>query len=709
MLITVREFRQTIQDDINGLVQRLQSITGRYGDEEANAWRISLPKIAKVFASPALSDLHLYFGDRGNLSLEYRLPGASSWCDLVLLGKNGGGCSAVVVELKNWVTRGDQPGPREGLMVRQGQVALHPSDQVKGYRNYCQHFHSAVLEIGAQVHGCVFFTGDVTYRTYLMPPNDKLAEEYPCFSSLKEDDVEQRFPAFLENKIREPNETFALSFEKGRYRQDRNFVLQVAKILLKGEKAPLELLDRQRLAYSECLSKVEEIISKEELDKRHVIIVDGPPGSGKSIIAAKVWANLVEHPVIKRLAEEDDDRGVVMTTTSQSQNSNWRSLFKEIDPEAAGIVIKANEYIPCSTHDVGKWKKEYPDLLGPAEEWRKNLPVIYNLKKGDIRTPDKNLLVSVVDEAHALINPEHSDARGQFGFAVQAGPQGYHIIRSSVVSIFFADVNQSFRERETTTIPDIKTWAAELDAEVTEISLAGSQFRCGGSSEYVDWVEKLLEGDRSSAVQSAELWKNKVECRLFKSIFEMENALREKINQGHQARFVASYARPWKTKECSMPHYLAPDKMDFHIRTTNLKGELEHWSRIWNYTPDTDYTLFIKAPEGTPMGNDPLSEVGCPYAVRGFDFDYIGVLWLSDLKWQDRQWEIDLNHVHETGLQNHKNRARHENGTGQNSMALAEKIKQAYRILLTRAIRGVYFWFEDEKTADFVRACLEGN
>jgi predicted RNase H-like HicB family nuclease len=35
------------------------------------------------------------------------------------------------------------------------------------------------------------------------------------------------------------------------------------------------------------------------------------------------------------------------------------------------------------------------------------------------------------------------------------------------------------------------------------------------------------------------------------------------------------------------------------------------------------------------MHTDPLCEVGCPYAVRGFDFDYLGLLWLGDLLWGD--------------------------------------------------------------------------
>jgi hypothetical protein len=94
---------------------------------------------------------------------------------------------------------------------------------------------------------------------------------------------------------------------------------------------------------------------------------------------------------------------------------------------------------------------------------------------------DDEFLVSIVDEAHALINPEYVEGVGQFGFATAFGPQAYHIMRSSVISVFLMDVRQGFRDQENTTIPDLKRWAGELGVEVfEEVNLAGNQFRCAG-------------------------------------------------------------------------------------------------------------------------------------------------------------------------------------------------------------------------------------
>ena len=146
MLLTVSEFQDAIREDRTGLVTALQAATGRGGMDEREAWEASLPALADALAAPELGVLHLYIAGHGYLALEYQLPAASSWCDVVLLGRGAGRPSAVIVELKHWVTRGDRPGPIEGLMERGGALVLHPADQVRGYTEYCQRFHVPKIE-----------------------------------------------------------------------------------------------------------------------------------------------------------------------------------------------------------------------------------------------------------------------------------------------------------------------------------------------------------------------------------------------------------------------------------------------------------------------------------------------------------------------------------------------------------------------------------
>lgn len=108
------------------------------------------------------------------------------------------------------------------------------------------------------------------------------------------------------------------------------------------------------------------------------------------------------------------------------------------------------------------------------------------------------------------------------------------------------------------------------------------------------------------------------------------------------------------------------------------------------------------------MSVDPLCEVGCPYAVRGFDFDYVGVLWLSDLKSREGRWIVDLEHVHETGLSRTRGKASKRRNDATARRRLMRALAQAYRILLTRGIRGVYLWFEDEETRARIESSSNG-
>lgn len=346
-------------------------------------------------------------------------------------------------------------------------------------------------------------------------------------------------------------------------------------------------------------------------------------------------------------------------------------------------------------------------------KWRDNYKLMLQLLPDRHRTPNEHFLISIVDEAHALINPEHTDARGQFGFAVNVGPQAYHIIRSSTISIFFLDPQQSFRERESTDIVDIKKWANELGAEfIGPISLAGAQFRCGGSTEYVDWVEAIcanrtqqnVVGVREPSAAYSFLVRPTFELAVFNTPFELEDKLRELVKAGNSARLVASYAREWITGDVTNPHEL-PDKLKDFFVPVHVGGETRYWSKVWNYIPQKgrDYASFIRAPIGSRMHDDPLAEVGCPYVVRGFDFDYIGLLWFSDLKWRKGKWIVDLDYVFESGLARHRQRALGEQKPdGPAHQALIEKLLQGYRILLTRSMRGMYVWFEDAETRQHI-------
>jgi DUF2075 family protein len=132
--------------------------------------------------------------------------------------------------------------------------------------------------------------------------------------------------------------------------------------------------------------------------------------------------------------------------------------------------------------------------------------------------------------------------------------------------------------------------------------------------------------------------------------------------------------------------------------------ETRTWSRIWNYAPDQDYTIFIQAPAKSETALDPLCEVGCPYVVRGFDFDYVGLLWLNDLVWRKDRWTANLDAIHESAWRLSLSRAR--KGSKPAEQEVVRLLQRGYRILLSRAIRGAHVWFEDDETRERVEGML---
>lgn len=704
VLLTVNEFRTRTYGDLDSLVGDLERHTHRSTPAERTAWRNSLPTLASALQGDHLRDLHIRLGPSPGLILEYRLPNSQSMADAVLLGKGPTGPAAVIIELKDWATTGDQPGSRPGLVMHQNREVSHPSDQVKGYVEYCQRFHSAVQDTGASIHGCALFTYASDVRAYRDGVHGPLAQRFPVFGR-NADDLSERFPRFISDHLVGSDPSFAESFEKGTYRQDRGFVVQVAATIRDRSTSPFVLLDGQREGFEKCMREVERILkparprARRRAAEKSVIIIDGPPGSGKSAIAAHLWSNIASDEMI--------DGNVVLTTTSVSQRNNWQALFEGVSGHraASGVVLGSNQYNPGLN---AKWltAERAAGHATDIADWKANIKR-YQRQHKRLRHPDDSIAVSIVDEAHALIDPTAPNARGisASGWQLHAGPQAWHIIRGSKVSVFLLDSRQSYRENETTTIDAIKAFAKEQGcANVEVVSLQGSQFRCGGSERYVTWLENVLEdgptdGPRDWHAERGGPFGFTIHDRLS----AMDQALRQSTATGQTARLVASYARAWKTKKVVSPHRVIDANKDFAM--PDRRGLEPTWFRVWNFTPDEEYSTFIQAPAGSPIAKDPLSEVGCPYVVRGFDFDHVGLLWLSDLVWRKDRWVVQLEHVHESAWRLGLGRAK--KGDRKAREQVVERLKRGYRILLTRAIRGMHVWFEDEETEARIRGALK--
>lgn len=736
MLYTVEKFCRIVSNDLSSLIEELQDeVTRNVTLEEKKAWQSSYPVVSKMLTqamkkNPKLSKAHI---STSNLLLEYKLPGASSWCDVVLLGKNGDQSQVLILELKDYARNyGDRPGISEGLIYHNGEDRLHPSDQVRGYSEYCQYFHSAVVENHAKVNGCVYFTQDIDMDPYTKAPNDKLTKKYPMFNK----DTSDKLAEYVAERIKEPDEVFVSKFLDGYYKQDRDILKQVAKNLQvvassDPEARPFVLLQEQRTGLYRTMSALENAVKSGE---KHVIIVEGPPGSGKSAVAVNLW--------IEAALKYPSQGNVVYVTTSGSQNDNWAQTFQKYS-NVRDVIVKANSFNPGM--DGTKMKREYLPVFAKTHPeylfWKneKEQTLRYDLFRTYLQYMQKNKktknykenlhYLSIVDEAHALINPTAKGFRSNksAGWCVQMGPQGWHIINESLVSVFFTDSKQSFRDNETTNTEDLITWGTELGAKIIKVSLSDQQFRCGGSVEYVEWLDNLFS---EHPVKNHGQWAKKFDLQMADYPSDVDKYLLSRKSKS--IRILSSYTEEWVSSGQLDKAHKNAAPYDFDIEDKNGK----RWQRYWNYGEDKGYDIYVQGNRpGTMMAVDPLCEVGCAYTVRGFDYQYIGVLWLDDIVRRKGKWVINSQKNLETAIEPSRKKALEEqaelhginpkkcsikripnelahytikgDGTDPFTVNLFNKIAQSYRILMTRGIKGVCLYIRDLETRNYVKSLLE--
>jgi DUF2075 family protein len=257
-------------------------------------------------------------------------------------------------------------------------------------------------------------------------------------------------------------------------------------------------------------------------------------------------------------------------------------------------------------------------------------------------------------------------------------PQVEELMRAAKVSVFFIDDLQVVRPGEVGSSTLLRETAARLGIPVIEHELE-TQFRCGGSEAFVGWVESTLELGQTPYV----LWDPNEEFDLdvVDSPQELEALIRGKHDQGYSARLTAGFC--WRWSKPRADGTLEPDVV------------IGDWTMPWNAKPDAG-RLAKGIPKSNYWVNDPggIDQVGCVYTAQGFEYEYAGVIFGRDLIWRPRKgWIGQPDYSHDSVV---KRAAKHD------LERFTELVKNTYRVLLTRGLRGCFVYFEDEQTRDFV-------
>jgi uncharacterized protein len=277
--------------------------------------------------------------------------------------------------------------------------------------------------------------------------------------------------------------------------------------------------------------------------------------------------------------------------------------------------------------------------------------------------------VLVCDEAHRIRRT--SNSRYTPRTERTNLPQVDELLRVARLSIFFIDENQIVRPEEIGSVAMIKDAAGRFGVRQEDIAefVLKTQFRCSGSDAYLQWLDKVLEITDSEEVS----FDARMEFRIFANPSEMQAEIKKRNSEKkNSARLAAGFCWSWSDP---MPDGTLVND----VQIDDFAMPWEKKDSFWKWATD----------------DSGMEQVGTVYTAQGFEFDYIGVIFGNDLVYdsEHQHWKSVPANSHDTQVK-------------RNNVNLTQHLKHVYRVLMSRAHRGVYVYFMNKSTECHFRKAL---
>ena len=453
-------------------------------DREDVAWQNSLPEMQKILAFPC-------FDDNIQVAIEYQIPQTAKRVDFIIAGENGNNEeNVVVVELKQWEEAGKTS--RHGVvtaftggMVR---AVAHPSYQAYSYAKTIENFNATVQDEDIGMRPCAYL------HNYKKSKRDEIDNDLYR-------DIVELAPLYIKNqeiKLRDfikkyvtkaPKRNILYVIDNGRIRPSKALQDALGSMLTGNEE--FVMIDEQKVVYESILRLVEIALKK---DEKFTVIVQGGPGTGKSVVAIQLLVELVAN------------RG--LNAQYVTKNAAPRNVYFE--------ELKKEKYKLSYIKNLFKSSGSYYDCA----------PNTFDCL--------------IVDEAHRL--------NAKSGLFQNLGEnQIKEVINSSKVSVFFIDEDQVVTTKDIGSVEEIKKQAAICGSKIfyNEETKLVSQFRCNGSDGYLAFIDDILEIRRTANYDGFD---DDYELRIYDDPCKMREDLRDKNRINNKSRMVAGYCYEWKTK-----------------------------------------------------------------------------------------------------------------------------------------------------------------
>lgn len=304
--------------------------------------------------------------------------------------------------------------------------------------------------------------------------------------------------------------------------------------------------------------------------------------------------------------------------------------------------------------------------------------VIRNLFRGSgafIDTKNNEFDALIVDEAHRL--NKHSGLYGNLG-----ENQIKEIIAAAKCAIFFIDEDQRVTLKDIGKVEEIELWAYKQRAEVTVMEL-NSQFRCNGSDGYLAWLDSVLHIRDTANENFEEL---DYEFKVVSTPSELKNIIFDKNKINNRARMVAGYCWKWPSKKNPEAYDITFPEHDFKMK--------------WNLTEDGS-TWIIR--------EESVNQIGCIHTCQGLEVDYVGVIVGNDLIIRNGKIVTDVTKRASSDKSVNGYKKMMESNKLETLEFLDLIIKNTYRTLMTRGMKGCYVYFVDKETSEYFQQLTTPN